>query len=110
MGTPVVRAIHDVNKFFAIKVFLNETIKRINLSTVSMIKHDICIGFGLCDKPYLMQFIGWTSSPICLSFQIPISCIHLVEEGIITLAPTLVTNGIVKLSLEINSTTFTYNV
>lgn len=110
MGTPVVRAIHDVNKFFAIKVFMNETIKRINLGSVSMIKHDICKGFGLCDKPYLMQFIGWTSNPICLSFQLPISCMHFVEERIVTLAPTLLTNGIEKLTLEINSTTFTYNV
>lgn len=107
MGTPVVRIAPDVNRFFVVKVFMNEAIRHINLSIVSVIKHDLCVGFGLGDKPYLMQFIGWTTSPICLSFQLPIPCIQFVEERIATIA---LSNGIEKLSLEINSTTFTYDV
>jgi len=42
-----------------------------------------------------------------LSFQLPIPCIQFVEEQIATIA---LSNGIEKLSLEINSTTFTYDV
>ena len=107
MGAPVVRIVPDVKRFFVVKVFMNEAVRHINLSIVSVIKHDLCVGFGLCDKPYLMQFIGWTTNPICLSFQLRIPCMQFVEERIATIA---LSNGIEKLSLEINSTPFIYDV
>ena len=103
MGSPYVRAVYDENKFFAVKALLKPAIKHVDLGIVSVVKHSLCVSFGLGSKPYMIQFIGWKADPISLHFQIPIPCMYLVQEGIAASTCNFTSCGIEKLELEINN-------
>lgn len=108
IGTPYVRPIDDECKTFIVKVVLNQALKQLDLGIVSAIKHDLCSCLGISQKPYLMQYLGWEQDPIVLHFQIPIPCMHMVEEGLEHHFSELHGNGIDHVELEINNTTFCY--
>lgn len=110
MGIPSVRPVYDNDKFFSVKAILNPAIKHADLGVVSIIKHALCVAFGLDERPYLIQYIGWTTNPISFCFQVPFACMHLVQDGIALSSHNLVSNGIEKLELEINKTSFPYNL
>lgn len=102
MGVPYVRAVYDENRFFAVKAFLNPAIKHVDLGIVSVVKHSLCVSFGLESKPYIIQFIGWKADPISLHFQVPIPCMYLVQEGIASCTHNFASCGIEKLELGIH--------
>ena len=104
VGKPFVRPCG--NAMFVIRVILNEALKRIDLGIVSAIKHDLCTCFGIQQRPFLIQYIGWQCTPIILHFQVPNACMQLVEEGLHNSVCELSGNGIDCIKLDISSTTF----
>ena len=112
VGTPNSRVIFENKEFFILKGFLNPAIKHVDLSIASVLKHAVCTIFGIQDKPYLMQFVGWEDNPIALQFQFPIACLPMVEENIsdVSCMREFVSNGIEKLELDIHTSKFEYDL
>ena len=110
IGTPYIRPIDDDGKSFVVKVVLNQALKQLDLGIVSAIKHDLCTCFGILQKPYLMQYLGWEQDPIVLHFQVPMACMHMVEEGLGHHCSELHGNGIDYVELEISNTTIHFPI
>ena len=108
VGKPFVRSVNNGNEMFVVRVVLNKALKQVDLGIVSAIKHDLCSCFCMKQKPFLMQYLGWKCSPIVLHFQVPISCMQKVEEGLKNFITQLDGNGIECIELDINCTTFSY--
>jgi hypothetical protein len=65
-----------------LKLSLPDALKKIDLGMVSAIKLDLCTICNLKEQPFLLQYIGWKTSPVTLFFQFRIACMMLVEKGL----------------------------
>lgn len=110
VGKPFVRSSGKSDEIFIVRVIMNEALKQIDLGIVSAIKHDLCTCFGIQQRPYLMQYVGWQNSPIILHFQLPVACMQLVEGGLQSSVSQLSGNGISCIKLEFNNTTFSFPI
>ena len=110
VGKPTVCDIPDQHQVFVVKINLNQAIKQLDLGIVSAIKHDLCACFGISQKPYLIQYIGWKQDPIVLHFQVPFPCMHLVEDGLEHNLSELHGNGIDTVELDICGVMFSHSL
>ena len=111
VGKPSKPTLQDPTRFFAVRPILNAAIKRIDLAVVSVVKQELCVCFGLSEKPYLMQYTSrWSANPIKLCFQLPLSRAGRIQEKITAASRGLLSKGIVSVEVEINTTVFTYPV
>lgn len=112
VGSSVPHVVFNPNKHFVFKVVLNPAIKHIDLGMVSALKHAVCVGMGIEDQPYLIQFLGWTDKPITLHFQVPMGCMFLVQDCIadVECARDFASNGIIRIDLEINECHFKFDL
>lgn len=109
VGKPCMKSSGNCDEKLIVQVVLNEALKRIDLGIISAIKHDLCACFGMQLQPYLMQYIGWQSSPITLMFQVPTACFKLVEGGLKNSISHLSGNGIDYIKVCIHSITLTFH-
>lgn len=110
IGNPVV--IEDVKKEeLVMAVSMHVAIKTLDLGIVSAVKHDLCTCFSIQDRPFLMQYTGWKSSPVTLFFKLPIVCMSIVERGLhCKLVKELKEVGIQNIKLHINTIFITIQV
>ena len=94
VGKPCVRSSGNCDNKLIVQVSLNEALKGVDLGIISALKHDLCNCFSMQQQPYLMQYVGWWSSPTTLHFQVPLSCMELVELGLKNSLSQLSGNGI----------------
>ena len=87
-----------------IQIVLHEALKQADLGIISAIKRDLCICFNIQERPFLMQYIGWKKLPVTVYFQIPTSCMQLIEHGLHSTISQLSGNGIDYIQVIVNNT------
>ncbi len=112
VGRPEMRDVYNPSKHFLLKMVLNPAIKHIDIGMVSALKHAVCVRMGIEDRPYLIQYMGWTDKPITVYIQVPVGCMFLVQDCIadVDCARDFASNGIVRIDLEINECQFEFDM
>ena len=86
-------------------VELHSALKVVDIGVVSAIKQELCMFFTLKKQPYLMQYIGWKSSPVTLFFQLPSACMLLAVNGLQGLSvDEMSASGILCIKVYFNKT------
>ena len=81
VGKPVGELV-STDENVLLKIELHSALKTVDLGIISAIKHEICTCCLIPNQPHLMQYVGWKSIPVTLFFQVPNSCMLLVESGL----------------------------
>ena len=108
MGRPHVRRVRDLKRNFIVKCVFDDSVTSTNMEMVKTMKAKLGEVFGFQDYPFLFQFMGWEDKPISLSYQVPVSCMQLIEEVLLKKPVELVPLKVVKMVVQVNTATFAY--
>ena len=110
VGNPLITVEKRVDSFI-VMVSMHDALKLVDLGVVSAIKLDICTCCIIQDQPFLMQYIGWKTSPVTLYFRVPSACMTLFERGLkSSFLSQLSGNGIDHIKLCFNCATVYFSV
>ena len=108
MGRPRVRRVRDLKRNFIIKCVFDYSVTSANMELVKTTKAKLREVFSFQEYPFLFQFMGWMEKPISLSYQVPVSCMQLIEEVLVKKPVQLIPLKIVKMVVQVNTATFAY--
>ena len=108
MGRPRIRRVRDLKRNFIIKCVFDDSVTSTNMKMVKTMKAKLREVFNFQDYPFLFQFMGWEEKPISLSYQVPVSCMQLIEEVLVKKPVQLLPLKIVKMVVQVNTASFAY--
>lgn len=103
---PVLKRIRNTRNLFIICCTFkrNDSVGR-NFQTVANIKRELNVACGIERFPYIMQFLGWSTSPLRFYFQVPFAVMQIVRKSLETLPDNLKELDIKQIDIEIGSCT-----
>ena len=108
MGGPRERRLKDTKRNFNVRCVVEKGVG-LNIQKVVTIKKKLLSLFRLEDYPFIIQYVGWRTRPLSLTYQMPQACMQTVKESITGSPIVLKEEKIRRVVVSIGTAKFLYN-
>ena len=110
LGKPFLRKIKRIRSLFLLRCVFQSGFSGLTFDVVTDVKTTLKSLFGFDSFPYVMQFMGWSTNPVSLYFQLPQTCMPTVRQALEPFPTSLKDAKINEVTLEVGSAKFIYKV
>ena len=110
LSKPFVRKIKRIRSLFLVRCVFQPGFSGLTFAVVTDIKTTLKSLFCFDSFPYITQFMGWSTNPVSLYFQLPQTCMTTVRQALEPFPTSLKDAKINEVILEVGSAKFTYKL
>lgn len=107
-GDPYVRRIRNVKRNFLIRCIYTGSASGLNFKVALSLKAVLKELFDFEAYPYLLQYVGWSASPLSLCYMAPFPCMYRVRDTLKPFPSKLRKANVRRVIIEIGSAIFPF--